>query len=389
MNLSIFFEPLNEDVFEPLSKPRTLGSYISRFVSKFPDWRNADIALLGINETRGNSTEAEAPTEPAAEAPARLVRKKLYELNKGAGSCKIVDLGNLRPGITLDDTYLRLKEIVEVLISHNTVPVIIGGSHDLEYGQYLGYEHLDRVVNMVTVDSSVDMTQDTDVAPNKKQLRRILMHEPNYLFSLGQIGYQSYLVETEVMATMEKLHFEAYRVGEVHRNVQEMEPVVRLADLMTFDISAIRHQDAPAYAPANPFGLTGEEACQLCWYAGLNDNLTSLGIYEYNPGLDTHELTAMTVATMIWYFVEGFYHRKNEKDFGGRHFTRYAVAFNEDNPDRLIFYKSKNSEKWWMEVEPLSPEKGRRVVPCSYEDYLQATKGDVPNRWILTQARIG
>ena len=385
MNLSIFFEPLNEDVFAGMNKPRTLGAYIGRFVGKFPDWRSADIAIIGINETRGS---ARADQEQQAEAPARVVRKKLYELNKGAGSCNVVDLGNLRPGITLEDTYLRLKEIVEVLISHKTIPVIIGGSQDLEYGQYLGYEHLDRPVNMVTVDSSVDMTEDPDVAPNKKQLRQILMHEPNYLFNLGQIGYQTYLVEHEVIATMEKMHFEAYRVGEVRKSMQEMEPVVRMADLMTFDIAAIRHQDAPGYEPANPFGLTGEEACQLCWYAGINDSLTSLGIYEYEPALDNRELTASTIATMIWYFIEGFYHRKNDVDFNSKHFTKYAVAFNEE-PDRMTFYKSKQSEKWWLEVESLSEGKGQLIIPCSYEDYLQAIKGEVPNRWIMTQARIG
>ncbi len=386
MNLSIFFEPLNEDIFATLTKPRTLGAHISRFVSKFPDWRAADIAILGVNEVRGNGSEENlAP----ANAPARAVRNKLYTLHKGTGSYNVVDLGNLRPGITLDDTYLRLKEIVEVLIAHNTIPVVIGGTHDLEYGQFMGYEHLERVINVVTVDSSVNMTEAPEATPNQKQLRNILMHEPNYLFSLGQIGYQSYLVEPEVMATMEKMHFEAYRVGEVHRNVQEMEPVIRMADMISFDISAIRHQDAPGYEPANPFGLTGEEVCQLCWYAGLNDNLTSLGIYEYDPALDNRNLTAMTVATMIWYFIEGFYHRKNEQSFTGKQFTKYAVAFNDDNPDRMVFYKSNKSEKWWLEVESLTEGKSPRIVPCSYEDYLLATKGEVPNRWILTQARIG
>ena len=62
MNLSIFFEPLNEDIFAALNKPRTLGAYINRFVSKFPDWRAADIAIIGINETRGSGNEEN--TEP-------------------------------------------------------------------------------------------------------------------------------------------------------------------------------------------------------------------------------------------------------------------------------------------------------------------------------------
>ncbi|WP_114781978.1 formimidoylglutamase [Botryobacter ruber] len=385
MNLSIFFEPLDEDTFLKYNKPRSLGADISCFLSKFPDWRAADIAIVGIDEARGRDN-TEEPVQKLR--PARPVREKLYGLSKASGRCKIVDLGNLRPGIRLEDTYLRLKEIVELLISHNTVPIIIGGSHDLEYGQYLGYEHLERPVNMVTVDSSVDMTEDPEASANQKQLRQILMHEPNYLFSFGQIGYQSYLVEPEVMATLEKLHFEAHRVGEVHKNLQEMEPVVRTADLLTFDVSAIRFQDAPGYAPANPFGLTGEEACQLCWYAGQTDTLTSLGIYEYQPELDPDKLAATTIAVMIWYFIEGYYHRKNELQFSSNKFTKYAVAFH-DNPDKMVFYKSRKSERWWLEVEALSGDKGARIVPCSYEDYLQATRGEVPHRWVVTQARIG
>ncbi|QCR24332.1 formimidoylglutamase [Pontibacter sp. SGAir0037] len=385
MNLSIFFEPLNEDAFPGVNKVRTLGTYINRFISKFPDWRSADIALLGVQDNRGRGDqEAQDNTPP----PAREVRKKLYNLTKGTGQCQVVDLGNLRPGITLEDTYLRLKEIVEVLISHHTIPLIIGATHDLEYGQYLGYEHLERAVNMVTIDSSVDMTEDLGATPNKKQLRQILMHEPNYLFNLGQIGYQTYLVEPEVLATLEKLHFEAYRVGQVHHNIQEMEPVVRVADLLSFDISAIRYQDAPGQDEANPFGLTGEEACQLCWYAGLNDSLTSFGIYGYTPAHDTRSLTATTIATMIWYFIEGYYHRKNETSFTNKNFTKYAVAFDNES-DKMLFYKSKKSEKWWMEVVALSEEKGSRIVPCSYNDYLMATKGEIPNRWIQMQARMG
>ena len=106
MNLSIFFEPLNEDVFAPLNKPRTLGFYTSRFVSKVPDWRSADIAILGVDEARGYNEDAPAPT--AATSAARAVRQRLYSLTKGTGRCRLVDLGNLRPGITLEDTYLRL-----------------------------------------------------------------------------------------------------------------------------------------------------------------------------------------------------------------------------------------------------------------------------------------
>ncbi len=28
------------------------------------------------------------------------------------------------------------------------------------------------------------------------------------------------------------------------------------------------------------------------------------------------------------------------------------------------------------------------IVPCSYNDYLMANKGEVPDRWILTHAKL-
>ncbi|PSR56013.1 formiminoglutamase [Adhaeribacter arboris] len=382
MNLSIFFEPITEEFNLSQSSPKTFGASLDSFIHKFPDWRQADIALLGINEVRGTGVDTQPEICPADE-----VRRKLYALKKGTGRYKIVDLGNLLSGITLEDTYLRIKEIVENLISHNTLPVLIGGSHDLDYGQFLAYENLDKAINLVIVDSHIDMSEEVEVPAHRQHLQRILLHEPNYLFSLSQVAYQSYFVEQEVAVVLEKLHFETIRLGQVHTNIQEVEPVLRHADLISFDIRALKHNDAPGYEPANPFGLTGEEACQLCWYAGLNDSLTSFGIYEYNPALDVRQVTASAIAVMIWYFVEGFYHRKNETDFTSNKFLKYAIGFH-DNPNKMVFYKSKVSDKWWMEVEPLRSEKQPQIIPCSYEDYLLAAKGEIPNRWILTQSRL-
>ena len=381
MNLSIFFEPLRDFPDTYTHDSNSVGNAISTFIHKFPDWRSADLALIGINEYRG------AGMEPASPHPADEVRKKFYSLKKGNKAYKITDIGNLLPGITLEDTYLRLKEIIENLIQHQTLPIIIGGSHDLDYGQYLGYENLDQIINLVTVDSCIDMAEGSEIKENKKHLHRILMHEPNYLFSFSQVGYQSYFVESEVSNTLEKLHFETLRLGEIHQNIQLAEPIVRHADLLSFDVNAINAQAAPNVTGSNPFGLSGEQACQLCWYAGQNDQLSSFGLYEYHPEKDHLGITAMTLSVMLWYFVEGFYNRKNETDFTSKKFTKYAIAFH-DNPNKMVFYKSKLSDKWWMEVEALGAEKNTKIVPCSYDDYLLAAKGEVPNRWILTQGRM-
>jgi formiminoglutamase len=177
----------------------------------------------------------------------------------------------------------------------------------------------------------------------------------------------------------------------VRTNIQEIEPTVRNADMVAFDVTAIRSSDAPGNANAQPFGITGEEACQICWYAGLNEKLSSIGFYEYNPAYDDdHKKTASVVATMIWYFIEGYYYRKNEQNFRSNDFMKYSVSMPVE-PEVISFYKSKFSEKWWMEIPyPGGKEKYSRnsIVPCNYSDYQTAVKGEVPDRYISTLAKL-
>jgi formiminoglutamase len=218
-----------------------------------------------------------------------------------------------------------------------------------------------------------------------------LLHEPNYLFSYTHLAYQSYLIDPLSVAVLEKLYFEAFRIGQMRTNMQEMEPAIRNADMLSFDITSIKSSDAPGNKNAQPFGLTGEEACQICWYAGMNEKLSSAGFYEYNPSLDdVNKKTASVIATMIWYFIEGYYNRKNEQNFRSNDFLKYSVSMPVE-PEVLTFYKSKFSEKWWMEV-PYANGRERyarnSIVPCSYNDYQTATKGEVPERFISTLAKL-
>src|SRR5690606_27089368 len=269
--------------------------------------------------------------------------------------------------------------------------LIIGGSQDLDYGQYTAYESMEKLVSFLNVDACLDLEEGDRSAPNRKHIHRILLHEPNYLFSYTHLAYQSYLIDPASVAVLEKLYFEAFRVGQMRSNMGEIEPTVRNADLVSFDITAIRSADAPGNKAAQPFGLTGEDACQICWYAGLNEKLSSIGFYEYDPVFDdAHKKTAAVVATMIWYFIEGYNNRKNDVNFKSMDFLKYVVTLPGET-DTMSFYKSKLSDKWWMEVPyPNGLERYSRnsIVPCSYNDYQTAINGEVPERYINTLAKL-
>lgn len=398
MNLALFFDPLPDSLTAPPAAPTTLAAYATRFADTFPDWRAADLALIGLDEWRGSTLgppgPGAIPTPPGASNGANRVRERFYQLQKGSGPVRLVDLGNLRPGLTLDDTYQRLREIVAALLENNTLPILLGGSHDLDYGQFLAYETLERPISFAVVDARLDMAEpaaanaSNGVAPEDSHLRRLLVHEPNFIFSFAQLAHQQYLVPPEVLAALEKLHFETLRLGEIRKDPQQAEPLLRQADFLSFDVAALRWPDAPGYYPPNPFGLSNEDAAQLCWYAGHNAQLSSFGLYGYRPEHDPHGLAAAALATMLWYFLEGYHHRQPETDFASRRFVRYAVVL-PGTPAELVFFKSKRSGKWWLEVESLADSRIRRVVPCTYQDYLHAAQGDLPNRWIRLQALLG
>lgn len=385
MDLTILFSPLEESISNKSFPANSLFKNIKIYGDKMPDFKGVDIAIFGVREERGTTTNQGCNKGPDE------IRKKLYNLKKGNGAYRIVDLGNLNAGIDLDETYVRISEVCRILLENNVMPLILGGTHDLDYGQYRGYEEMEKLISLLNIDAFLDLDDHKESAPANQHIHKILLHEPNYLLSYTHLAHQLYLIDPSSVSILEKLYFEAFRVGQMRTNLTEMEPAIRNADLLSFDITSIRSSDAPGNANAQPFGLTGEEACQLCWYAGMNEKLSSAGFYEYNPTYDdANKKTASVIATMIWYFIEGFYHRKNEHNFKSNDFLKYVVSMPVE-PETLAFYKSKVTEKWWMEVayhRPGARYTRNSIIPCSYSDYQTATKGEVPERYISTLAKL-
>lgn len=344
----------------------------------FPDWESAKLALIGVMDDRGSVQNAGCAQGPD------IIRKHLYRLDKGVAPLQMVDLGNLEPGATLTDTYAALAQIVSELLVRQVIPIIIGGGHDLTYGQYQGYAKNEQIINMAVVDETINIYKQQDEIDSDSFLYRIFTESPNYLFNFSQIGYQSYFVSPDDIATLEKLYFEFYRLGKLREDLTEIEPIIRDADMMSFDIGAIKQCDAPGKRNGTPHGFYGEEACQIARYAGITDKLTSFGVYEYNPEFDQNEQTAQLIAHMVWYFIDGYQCRTHEYPvINDRDFVKYMVHLEETGFD-MVFWKSRRSGRWWMQVPSHEDSRYERhqLVPCSYADYQLAMKEEIPDRWM-------
>jgi len=367
--------------------PHQIGSCISINTNsnQFVLSTEYKIAIIGVNENRGIShenTKVAAPDE---------IRKYLYRLTHNA-SLAIADMGNLKNGFTLNDTYFALKHVLKELLAKKILPVIIGGSRDLTYANFLTYENEEQVVNLVAIDSSFRIGNSEAEINAESYLSKIILFQPNFLFNYSNIGYQSYFVSKQETDLLDKLYFDTYRLGVTRTAIQESEPIIRNADFISFDIAAIRQSEAPGNLCPSPNGFFGDEACVLSRYAGLSDKLSSIGFFGYVPEKDIHGQTAHLYAQIVWHFLEGVAARKNEFPLVNKlDYTKYTVSLKSGTTE-IVFYKSKKSERWWMDIPYPSHQKiqyeRQLIVPCSYNDYKVACDDEMPDRWWLTFQKL-
>lgn len=306
-----------------------------------------------------------------------LIRKHFYRLHYWHQDVSLADIGNLKIGATLTDSYAALRLEVADLIRQNKLVLILGGSHDISLAQYQAYKHLEQLVTVTNIDSAYDLSNEPGPAA-QKFLMELFTSEPNFIKHYNHIGFQSYFVQPLMLETIDKLRFDSFRVGLVQTDIEEVEPVLRDTNMVTFDISAIKHSDAPANKNC-PNGFTGVEACMLMRFAGMSQNVSSVGIYGFHPDDDIDELTAKQVSQMIWYLVDGMNRRKHEAAFSDKNqFNEYFNAFSDVE---TIFLQSKRTGRWWMRM----PDD--KYIACSYADYVKACRNEIPERRLREQER--
>ena len=376
-----FLSPLDSEIIDYINglSSQQLGSKVVLHTSEaFPEVSKVTIGIIGVLENRGNSNGNQ-------EIDLLAIRKELYRLYPGNWDASIADFGNILAGNSIEDTYFALKKVASSLIKNNIIPVVIGGSQDLTYSLYRAYDDLEQMVNLVAVDSQFDFGKESDVVSASSYLTKIVIEEPNNLFNYCNIGYQTYYNSQEEIDLVEKMFFDAYRLGEVSNNIAIAEPVFRDADLVSFDMNAVKSSDSGNFTPFVPNGFNGKEICALSRYAGISDKVTSFGIFNHN---DT-EQESVLMAQIIWYFIEGYHYRSNEYPFGSReNYLKYIVP-SED--EELIFYKSDKTDRWWIEIPFIingnNKLKRNTLLPCSHEEYLAACDQELPERWWKAQRK--
>ncbi|WP_378178741.1 formimidoylglutamase [Aquimarina sp. SS2-1] len=360
-----------------LLSDQALGKQINIHTSEYgiPDLEKVDVAIIGVRENRNDVNFL------GEEVHFDTIRKSFYDLFPGNWDTTIVDLGDIVPGEEVSDTYFLMKDVLSVLLQKNVIPLIIGGSQDLVYGQYRAFDILERMVNLVNVDSRFDLGNTSQPITNTSFVGKIIVEQPYNLFNYSNIGYQTYFNSQEEIDLIEKLYFDAYRLGEVISDITIVEPIMRDADIVSIDLGAMSSTSLN-YQAASPNGFNGREICAIARYAGISDKVKSFGVYEFK-NFKNEETTALLIGQILWYFIEGVNYRSNEGNIKNQTSTlHYNVPVENEV---LSFYKSPKTERWWIEIPFISSGnnklKRHTLLPCTYNDYERACNQEIPERW--------
>ena len=370
-----FLQPIHPELVTYINTlpPLAIGRQVVLHTPKqFPELKEVKVVIIGVSDNRGNLNFSE-------DSDLIKFRKQLYQLFLGNWELKIADLGNINKGASITDTYYLVKEIVADLLKNKIIPIIVGGSQDLTYALYRSYDLVEQMVNVAVIDSSFDFGNEVEEYTTTSYLSKIIVDEPNNLFNFSNLGYQTYYNSQYEIDLMDSLFFDAYRLGELSNDISLAEPVLRDSDLVSVDLQSVKSSDTGSFSPFVPNGFNGKEICSLARYAGISDKVSVFGVFNHH-NLDSE---AALIAQMIWYFIEGVNFRSNEYPFGSReNYLKYTVLIEDME---LVFFKSDKTDRWWIQIPSYENKVGKlqtnSLLPCSHNDYVNACKNEIPERW--------
>ena len=147
-----FLEPINLAYLsnDEGYRDTQIGKHILIHDEEFPDISQAEMVIVGCGEMRGNGIEYDNASSPDE------IRKEFYKLFHWHNNVHVADVGNIKKGASLQDTYAALQTIVSELIEQGKKVVILGGSHDITMAQYNAYVNAEKLVEAVCVDAAID-----------------------------------------------------------------------------------------------------------------------------------------------------------------------------------------------------------------------------------------
>ena len=167
---------------------------------------NATVAIFGVLESRNAFEKKPEALDTDA------LRIQLYRLMQGNWNATLIDIGDIEPGDSVEDTYFVVNQVVAELLEENIIPIILGATQDITF-PYRAFDNIEMLENLVLMIAVLILVKMTNWF--HRILHEQVYDKPNNLNNFSNLGYQTYFNAQEEIDLMGKLFFDSYRLGEI------------------------------------------------------------------------------------------------------------------------------------------------------------------------------
>jgi formimidoylglutamase len=233
---------------------------------------------------------------------------------------KIADLGDVAVTEDIHETHERITSVVDSLLIKKTLPVVIGGGHDISIGTIRAFSLFNSgEIGGINIDAHFDVREIVDNritsgTPFRKLLDAGFLKGENFVEmgahdNLNSKNYYDFLMEKKV--SIFTLSEAVTGLSRIMEKALEIAGLNSKSIFVSIDIDSVAQCFAPGSSSPDAWGFNPEQIRELAFLAGVSRKVGLLDIVEINPRFDVDDRTARLGASIIISFLNGFKMRKS------------------------------------------------------------------------------
>lgn len=277
-------------------------------------------ALVGFKCDEG--VQRDLGRTGASEGPI-AIRQRLAKLPLQRSDIEILDAGNIIcTDHDLEASQQALAEVVAMLLEKNIIPIVLGGGHEVAWGEYQGIIKVypkQRRLGIINFDAHFDMHS---IYPSRRGSSSTVFYQvaeshkaEDRHFDYNCIGIQHAGNIRHIFEVAKQYHTKLIYADELHQGQQEkcfdfIDRVIDENDIiyMTLSLDVFSPAFAPGVGSLQPLGLSPWHVIPLIRQIATSGKVVSYDIAEHVPRYDIDHRTAKLAAMMIYEII----HHHNE-----------------------------------------------------------------------------
>lgn len=263
----------------------------------------------------------------AANGP-HSIRKELSNLPcTFTKNVKLFDAGDiLCKDISLEESQNLLAKAVKKIINLNLFPIVLGGGHEVAFGNYLGIldfllQKEDKPkIGIINFDAHFDLRNYEHGSSSGTMFKQIadICHNKNMNYSYFCLGIQKHSNTLALFNTADKLDVKYILAKDIidsdNWNIfEKLDDFMKLQE--NIHVTICSDVFSTAYAPGvsapQPLGLDPERVLKFLKYILKSGKVISFDIAEVSPRFDLDNTTANLASVIIFTLVNTLCHNKN------------------------------------------------------------------------------